>query len=131
MSSLAHQHGGDEANRAHTMLKTSSTLQRERQWADVNIDAPSISLVPRPSHVFNVSRKKSGRPGRLCDVMMTCGHYLGRGLKISAHSPTQTSTRMYCTAQRSTAELLAKGDRVERSVNKTAIEEALALEKSL
>ena len=32
-------------------------------------------------HMFvNFSREKSGRPGRLCDVMMTCGHYLGRAV---------------------------------------------------
>ena len=34
--------------------------------------------------------EKSGRPGRLCDVMMTCGHCLGRGFEIPAHSPTHS-----------------------------------------
>ena len=29
------------------------------------------SLVPRPSHVFNVTRRKEGRPGRFCDVIIT------------------------------------------------------------
>ena len=36
--------------------------------------------------------EKSGRPGRLCDVMMTCGHYLGRGWLNPAYSPTHTYT---------------------------------------
>ena len=31
--------------------------------------------------------EKLGKPGRLCDVMMTCGHYLGRGLKSSPICP--------------------------------------------
>ena len=30
---------------------------------------------------FNVAHEKSGRPGRLCDVMMMCVNHLGRGLK--------------------------------------------------
>ena len=33
--------------------------------------------------------EKSGRPGRLCDVMMTCGHCLGRGFEILAHAPSR------------------------------------------
>ena len=36
--------------------------------------------------------EKSGRPGRLCDVMMTCGHYLGRGLKTPPIRPRTLST---------------------------------------
>ena len=52
-----------------------------------------ISLVPRPSHVFNIAREKSGRPGQSCDVMMTCGHYLLCSLK----SPP-THPRTYFTA---------------------------------
>ena len=30
---------------------------------------------------FNIRCEKSGRPGQLCDILMACGHYLGRGLK--------------------------------------------------
>ena len=63
--------------------------------------------------------------------MMTCGHYLGYSLKLSAHFPTQTSAHTvytiqysYLASQRSTLELLAKGDCVDRSVDKRAIEEA-------
>ncbi len=39
----------------------------------------TASLVPRPSPVFfnqdSESPEKSGRSGRLCDVMITCRHY--------------------------------------------------------
>ena len=52
------------------------------------------SLVPRPSHMLHA--EKSGRPGRLCDVMMTCGHCLGRGFEISAHSPTHQLALALC-----------------------------------
>ena len=52
----------------------------------------SIALYPGLPMFFNISREKLRRPGRLCDVVMTCGHYLELSLKISAHSPMQMST---------------------------------------
>ena len=54
---------------------------------------PGLASYPGHPMLFNVAHEKSGRPGRLCDVMMMCGHHLGHGLKISAQSPTQTFTR--------------------------------------
>ena len=38
---------------------------------------------------FNVMREKSGRPGRLYDVMMTYWMRFGMRFKISVYSPTQ------------------------------------------
>ena len=84
----------------------------------------NLSLVPRPSHVFQHFTRKSGRPGRLCDVIKTCGHYLGRGLKVFANLPTQTSNCTTQLASKSTAELPAKGDHIERTVDETTVEEA-------
>ena len=40
---------------------------------------------------FSAHARKLGRPGQLCDVMMTCGHYLGHCFKISTHSPTHST----------------------------------------
>ena len=65
---------------------------------------------------FNVAREKSGRPGRLCDVM-TCGHYyLGRSLKFSAQSPTQTFTQLASQKRKSSG--ATKGDGVKRTTEK-------------
>ena len=82
------------------------TKQKKRK----TVHSVALALYPGLPMFFNVSCEKSGRPGQLCDVIMTYGHYLGRGLKISANSPTQMSTCtvlyctvLYCTVQCSTA----------------------------
>ena len=75
-----------------------------------------ISLVPRPSHVFQCCTWKEGWLGRLCDVMVMCGHY--SWMRFEVCLLTHANVYMHCTvtcmlaSQQSTAELPAKGARV-------------------
>ena len=78
---------------------------------------------------FNVSREKSGRPGRFYYVMMTYWTQFGPRLAISTYSPTQYSTRILHTEQLQEPKaqwrnVTSQGVRVERIVNKMTTEGA-------
>ena len=89
-----------------------------------------ISLVPRPSHVFQCCTWKGGRLGRLCDVMMMCGHYSWMRFEVSAYSPTRMSTctvKLQCmlaSQQKVRWSYQPNGLVFERTINKAIMEEA-------
>ena len=48
---------------------------------------PGLPMFFSVACIAHVAREESGRPSQLCDVMMTCGHYLGHGLKSPPTRP--------------------------------------------
>ena len=53
---------------------------------------------------FNIVHEKSGRPDRLCDVMMTCGHDLGRSYEFPPTRPRRVACRAHSYVSSSTDE---------------------------
>ena len=84
------------------------------------------SLVPRPTHVFNVSREKSGRPGRSGDVI---GRGLGRGcvspptrLRNLLHVCTELESSQHSKMAQRPNDGIGQGVQIERTVSKTTMD---------
>ena len=67
-----------------------------------------VASYPGLPMFFNVSREKSGRPGRFYYVVMTYWTRFGPRLAISAYSPTQYSTRRAASQRHSGGMWLAR-----------------------